>query len=489
MENSVVALKIQKSLPNTSLPYQNFREKNIRGTGFVIDIEKGLILTNAQLVENAVSILGKISVLGKKEFGLEVLGICLEKEAAVCKITHLETFLQQLPSKNINLIFGDSMKVGIGGTTKTLGYNGDNLETVPGTVRGFNSNCSSIEDTYQRSSSYLVVNGDYKNLIGSPLLNSKKEVVGIHSFKSGNVVPSRTLLAVYKNLLNSPVLKMPTLGLEWCSTNRELMKLKTGSSSTYGIYVRKCHPDSCFDLLEKGDIIRRLDYSDIFWDRDKLDINDLESKNTVTIFFDRFGMTHLVGKLKNLDEPDPNKIAFEKIYTEQKLTLSELMDMIPVDADLSLNICRDGTWYKLKTKYSPVENRNSSLDYEIFSGICVSDLNSKHLQIYPNLDRYKKQVIITSIFSDSGVGKLGSLKEGQIIKSIIGYDSKFELVEETHRAITSLEDLRHILHLKPDFIQITTTDDFTYVTSLEAMMKEDKDILKRYSILKKYILE
>ena len=90
---------------------------------------------------------------------------------------------------------------------------------------------------------------------------------------------------------------------------------------------------------------------------------------------------------------------------------------------------------------------------------------------------YKKQVLINHIFPETYAYKTQSLESGKIIKTIFGYNSNFELIKETHRVISSLEDVRYILSLKPDLIQITTTDETTFIYSNN---DEDEDKVRKY---------
>lgn len=528
-ENSVLSLKVTKAIYKVDRPYAYPTDKISIGTGFIIDISKGLIVTNAHVVENAISIIGRLSRTGRRDISMKLLGICREKDVAICKldssdISLIVAGLTKEEISNLNLKFADSMDVSPGDVVTILGYpvNFNNVKMLTTTVSGFEilnkrNNLNEIEDSYLRSPSYIQINSVINpGNSGSPLLNLKGEIIGINTDDCsddqnvGYAIPSRTFLTIYNELINNDVVKLPTLGIEWCKTNRELMKKQTGSSSTYGIYIRKVYPDSCFDLLEKGDIVRRIDYIDMFWDTNgRSSIKPLSELNLngtlVTVFFDRFGLTNKIGKLKNPDEVDENKIEYEKIFTNRKLELSELMDMVPIGTEILMNICRNSSWYKLKSKYIHIPSERiphiypkiQPYDYEIFAGICVMNLNIEHIEYFENLscysqdseNRYKKQVVIVQVFPETSAFKTQVLKPGHLIKSILGFSSSFELMDDTNRLITSLEDIRHILSLNPQQIQITTTDGSPFVISTSNIIKEDESILSDYKISHKYILD
>ncbi|GAH09292.1 unnamed protein product, partial [marine sediment metagenome] len=150
---------------------------------------------------------------------------------------------------------------------------------------------------------------------------------------------------------------------------------------------------------EKGDIIRRIDYTDLCWKSDGSSNVNLENigkqKTLVTVFLDRFGMTNKIVKLKDPDELDETKIEFETVFTEKVLSLSEVMDMVPINSKLILNICRNQQWYKLKTEYIVMSSERltwESSGYEILAGLCVANLTRDYLNIFNIEDEYRKSV-------------------------------------------------------------------------------------------------
>tara|TARA_R110001599_G_scaffold333191_1_gene549041 strand:- start:293 stop:1732 length:1440 start_codon:yes stop_codon:yes gene_type:complete len=476
--NSILQIKVTQAVYDFTKPYQKFREIEVTGSGFVID--SSIVLTTFNLVENSLNITGRCRKSGNKDISLELIGYCREKNLALCKIQ--SDFL-----KTEALKLSDSLEVNTGDKIYSLEpYNA-------GFVSGFNYEQIYLEDSLSRSPVYM--EATYPSIIGNAVFNSKNEVIGISegSKLKTQIIPSRTILAVYGEMINSFAVKMPTFSLDWSCTNREIMKKQTGTSSTYGIYVRKISPDSCLDRLEKRDVIRRIDYIDPFTKSFSISqCGKFEEGTLVTVFLDRFGMSTTIGQLKNPDEIDENKLEFVSKYTDRKLHLSEIVDSIPIGTELTLNMCRDRNWYKLKTPY--VHRASERLDYlcpkffpfeyHIFSGLCLTNLYDNH-SLYKNdenNDKYKNQVVIAKIFEGSYAYKTQSLMEGQIIKSIYGYDSNFELIKETHKVISSLEDVKSILKIKPDYVQITTTEDYTFINSLTDALKEDTEIKDNFEL-------
>lgn len=463
---SVVNLNIIKKVINFKQPYKTFVTEQIFGSGFVIN-EEGLILTNASLVINS------ISIIANKNYSLQIIGICREKDLALCK------FVDKIKVKALK--FTDSINITLGEEVFSLGKT-----FGKGIISGYKKSELETEDSLTRAPNYISTNiyiGEENN--GGPLLNRNNEVIGINKILNGinYAIPSRTFIAIYLELLKGDV-KMPSLSLDWCKTNREIMKKQTGTSSTYGIYVRKVYPDSCLDNLLKGDIIRRIDYMDLCWKPDgktNLDLKNTGKQNTlVTVFLDRFGMTNKIVKLKNPDELDETKIEFETIFTDKTLSLSEVMDMVPINSSLILNICRNQEWYKLKTEYIVMQSDRlnyEKIDYEIFAGLCMANLTRDYLNIFKIQDDYNKAVIITEVFFTH---KVDILKPGQIIKSVLGYNSEFILIESTYKIISNIDDIREIIKMAPEYLQITTTDNCTYLFSFNTISEEDKIIKLKY---------
>jgi S1-C subfamily serine protease len=529
--NSVICLIVTKAIYNFKRPYQNFKDKEITGSSFIIDVKNGYVLTNAHVVENCISIVGRLPKMGKKDISLELIGICREKDLAVLKIVSTDlalitSGLTPIEIENLNLKFADSMSVKAGDVVKTIGYplDSNSVKITTGIVSGFERverETNEREDTISRSPCYIQISAAINpGNSGGPLLNDKGEVIGINAAgylyaqNIGYAIPSRTFLAIYPELLKNGVVNMPTLALDWCKTNREIMKKQTGNSSTYGIYVKRVYPDTCCDVLERGDVIRRIDYMDTFWkvngesNRSAFNLSENAGAGTlVTIFIDRFGMSTSIGRLKNPSEADESKIEFEKIYTDRKLEISEIMDMVPIGSDIMLNMCRinEGKpiWYMLKTKYVYTPNDRipylystiTPIDYEIFAGICITDLSMNVMRNFENLDcysselsnLYKRQVIIVQIFPETTAYKTDSIKAGHLIKSVFGYNQNMELLKESHRAIQTLEDVRHVLRLRPDYIEVTCTDNSVFLFSTANVQKEDAAIFQKYNIHKPYI--
>lgn len=501
-KNSVLQLKVTRATYRPSRPYANPDDRKVSGSGFIVDIERGYVATNAHVVSNAISIIGRIPKLGKRDLSLELIGICKDKDLALCKIHHddikmITRGMEKEEFSSLNMKFGDNMLIRETDEVMTIGYplGHENIKYTTGVVSGFESrngdDFSDIEDARHRSPTYIQITAAInKGNSGGPLLNKKGEVIGINAAgylfaqNVGYAIPSRTFLSVYCELIRTTVVRMPTLALEWNKTNRELMKMKTGDERAYGIYVRRVHPDSCVDSLEKGDIIRRVDYEDSFWaSTDSFNIHNHDpdtvcNGTTVGVFcyFDRFGDATVGVK---------EETGFRKLIN-RKMSFAEIMDMVPIGTKLNMEISRNGEKYMLQAKHVYKESdripryypRLEPIDYEIFAGLCCANLDMSHVDCFDNLEnysrraenRYKRKVVVCQVFPDTCAYKTQVLKQGHLINTLNG------------EKISTLDDIRRILRNKPKEIMIETDDNSFFIASTESIIPEDKKAMKKFNI-------
>lgn len=62
-------------------------DRRASGTGFIIDIINGLVMTNAHVVSNAISLSRHMPRFGEYNLSLRVLSICREKDIALCQLS------------------------------------------------------------------------------------------------------------------------------------------------------------------------------------------------------------------------------------------------------------------------------------------------------------------------------------------------------------------------------------------------------------------
>ena len=231
-KNSVLQLKVIRAIYKPDRPYGDPNDKTTSGSAFIIDIDRGYVGTNAHVVSNAISITGRIPKLGKRDLSLELIGICREKDLALCKIHHddiklITRGLNKEQILNLNMKFGDNMELKETDEVMTIGYpmGQESIKYTTGIVSGFETKngdeFGNVEDAKHRSPTYIQITAAVNpGNSGGPLLNRKGEIVGINAAgylfaqNIGYAIPSRTFLSIYCELVKGTVVKMPTLALE-----------------------------------------------------------------------------------------------------------------------------------------------------------------------------------------------------------------------------------------------------------------------------------
>lgn len=479
-KNSVIHLNITKAIYKIDRPYLSPNDININVTGFIIDIENGYVVTSSEAIENAIYVNGRMNRLGKRELKLSFKSICREKELGLCQLDQESIkMIKSSMDESIDMIFGDSLILFQTEEVLSIGYcDNYGISCDNGMITGFESNKSSIEDAKNRSPAYIQTNIMFNSgNLGGPLLNRKGEVIGIISNKNF-VIPSRTFLSIYHEMINKSIVDIPTLALAWNSTNRELIELKTSNASLYGIYVRKIYPDSCSDKLEEGDIIQRIHYMDPFsYSNENFQISNAckfgewyknnSNMNKVICHFDRYGDFTL-----SIEGND-------SMIIDRKISMNEIIDMIPIGSPLIFDICRDRELYQLETYHLSVESDRiqyiypmvQSYEYEIFAGIIVTQLNSQLVEYFKlDINIYEPGIIIVKILSGTNAERTQCLKPGHIITEING------------AKIKSLRSLRSILISNPSVIAIKTNDNSFFMVKMENFINEDKLAIKLFNI-------
>lgn len=143
-KNSVMQLICIIGKYNVFRPQISPTDKKVSGSGFIIDINNGLVITNAHVVSNAISISGHLSRLGDYDISLKLISICREKDIALCKISEsdIQLILKDFKPIDINMVFGDNMLLRETDDVITIGYplGQRNIKFTTCVVSGFHAN-------------------------------------------------------------------------------------------------------------------------------------------------------------------------------------------------------------------------------------------------------------------------------------------------------------------------------------------------------------
>lgn len=505
--NSVLQLIVVFSIYNPKKPYKNPDDKKASGSGFFISAENGLLLTNGHVVDNSISIIGRIPKLGKIDLRIKLVRYCKDKDIALCQIykEDLDIVQQKLGDlTKLNLPLGDNFELKETDEVMAIGYplGEDEIKFTNGTVSGFFPNV----DSKDNDDDDLTISEDKPTYIqitaainsgnsGGCLLNKQGKVVGINSAgymfyqNIAFAIGTRTIIGILSGLLEpisnnfSPpslndktalipkdeklILKIPKFSFEWCPVNKYLLESFV-DSNIEGIYVTKVYPDSCFPELQTGDII-----TDI-----KIDItpkyNLIKYKNNI-----------VDGKFDNWRTLDIKDL-------QRNIKLKELTDIIPIGNKITLILWRNNTEYKMEVLYIPTNIypliyksfRFQLLDYEIVAGMCITPLTLNYVNYDSDLlkyskgkNRYSNKLIVVDIFPDTEISKTKCIQTGMFLKSV------------NNNPVNNLEELRMILQNVNDMLYFNFSHNVLFVVDTKQIIKEDKAIIENYEINHKYILD
>ena len=491
--SSVLQLIVMDTKYNMSRPYATPESTEFRATGFIIDIEKGIVVTNAHVLKYAATITGKSTKLGQYSLILKPINITPSKDIGLCQLDQesirMLTKDLQDPTE-LNMLFDDHITLNQAEEVMAIGYplSRPDIEITIGNISGVRSYANkdgekdiqiiNNEDSLDRKPSLIQITAPINHgNSGGPLLNKKGYVVGITSGgipdaqNIGYAIGSRIFLAHYPLMCQHKVLYGPNLSLKWCNTNSELLSHKCPNYPITGIYVREIGEDSCLTGVRAGDIVTHLSFQDFCTHSTKPYNLSQKVLSWVTCCFDNFGDSEIYLQSPNLISlRKPNKPLIER-----KLSLAEVCDMIPLGSNLQLRVFRNKQIITLSFQYSYIPNTRIlkiypnyiKLDYEIFAGLCLMPLTLNHLKIYPSLqidDIYGPRLIITQIFPQTALDRTRVFSEGDLIKTING------------KKVSNLSQLRLILADNVTFYEIIVENDSIFYVSADQVQKDSDTI-------------
>lgn len=443
VKDTVVQIFSQQAVHDLLQPFKTPAQYQATGSGFFIN-DRGEIITNAHVIDQAKSVWIQIPSLGKRQIDVEIVGVSPDRDLALLRIK--EEDLEAL-SRDLNgikfLTLGNSDLVHRADEIMTLGYplSQQGLKSTTGVVSGREHHLIQIDAAINPGNS------------GGPSLNLKGEVIGINTLYApdaqnvGYIIPINELKIVLDDLRTFKLLKRPYLGILFNNASEALTEF-LGNPAPGGIYVVEVYKDSPLYKagLQKRDMIyeingHKLDiYGELLWNEDRISIIDYVSQlklgQEITL------VVHRQGKRLDL------KFNFNQ------------PELLPI--------------HKVYPGYE-------KLDYEIFAGMVVQPLTTNHLpllvNIAPGLTRYAEMkhqtepaLIITHIFPDSQAQRSRSLIPGAVLSEINGIK------------VTTIESLRSALFesIKTGRLSIETTESVFVVFPFKKVIDEDQRLAKDY---------
>ena len=456
-KNAVVKLVVTRNNYNWLEPYKKSETINVCGSGFFID-DAGHFLTNFHVVESAVKIQIQLSAMGQEKLDCAVVGACPDLDIALLKISDVAK--DKIKKTTGNLVYfslGDSDKLGRGVAVTTLGFplNTDVMKVTSGIVSGWETYampgrlmpCASV-------SCFEITAPINPGSSGGPALNEKGEVIGINfsgigrAQNVGYVLPINELTVAINLLFKNKLLFFPVWGSLFHQTNSafaDCFRCPCG-----GCYVGEVWGFLAKDLgLCAGDMVCA--------------INDYPVDCYVNALFpwrdDKVNFATLLPRLA----------------PESRLSVTFYRNGERKQASCSIKY--DNKTFKMREFFPHYEN----IDYEIFGGLVIMELNVNHYQAFAKLgasqslnlmaaclvpDNFNKSELVITAVQETSLAAEGKafFPPGWLLKKVNG------------NSVSTIAELRTELKagLAKDFLTITNDVHMVWVFETAKLIEDEK---------------
>ena len=516
--NSVAQICVMGAVHNLYRPYQPPKDYKAKGSSFFIDAKRGILLTNAHVLESCLSAIARIPKIGQQDFRLRIIAICEDKDLAVCQIyqedlKEIEKRVGDLSS--LNLTFADSLKVRETQSVMAVGFPlGLEIKFTLGNISGFSSNSynndSSEVDSWEDTPTFLQLTSPINpGNSGGPLLDTSGLVVGVNSAGIGGAsaigfaVSARTVQGVLAKMLESiadekeapslsdrsalipaggaggfpKIIRTPKVAFDWCEANPALISTLTPADvkDITGIYVTKVYPNSCLKILKENDLVSGINV-------------DITTPCGLPGSPEACVSNRLIGKIDNYGEI--SLLNEEKLASRRKMTLKEILDLVPLGNEIKLAIWRDKRLYELKTSFTRVADEDKQplkrldlhyepIAYEIAGGMVVVPLTMNMIERDSDLSeyakgekRYKRYIVVVQILPDTSASRTKSMYPGLVIDKING--TPVNTLEELVRVVKSIP-IDGVLIVKAKKGQV-------FAVKIDEMIREDIAAMKTVGV-------
>ena len=407
-------------------PYAPPAQGTATGSAFFIN-DKGYMVTNAHVVNEAVGIWMQIPSLGKRIFDVEIVGMSPDRDLALVRISDegLEVIREELGSVPY-LPLGDSDLVRRSDDLLALGYplGQQSLKSTTGVVSGREEGLIQISAPINPGNS------------GGPTLNTRGEVIGVNSAavieaqNVGYAIPINDLKVILGDLQKVKLLRRPFLGVLFNNANEALTEY-LGNPEPGGCYVVEVVPGSPLDKVgvKTGDMIYEINGHSV----------------------DMFGEMKLP-------------------FSEDKMSIINYVSRLKLGEQLRLTVYRNGNKKEFELAFDLADKAPihevypgfEELDWEVFAGMVVMPLLLNHIPLLaknaPGLTKFletrnqsEPKLIITHIFPNSQLYRSRSLPIGSTINEVNGVPVR--TLDEFRRAIRHSE--------QSQFLTIRASDNVT----------------------------
>jgi serine protease Do len=376
-------------------PFKTPAQGSVYGSAFFIN-DKGELITNAHVINQAKAIWIQIPSLGKQFIDVELVGMSPDRDLALLRVTKegYETIRKELGAIPY-LPLGDSDSVRRADEVLALGYplGQQSLKSTSGVISGREHNLIQMSAPINPGSS------------GGPLLNARGEVIGVNSAMvpdAQNVsymIPINDLKIILSDLYTIKLLRKPFLGFFYNNSTDSLTDF-LGNPQPGGCYVLEVIKGGTLYKagVQRGDMIYTINGHRL----------DVFGEMAVPWSEDKVSVVDYVGRLSIGD--DVKLVVYRKGQRKDMHVAFSQSEMPPIR--------------RVFPGYEPI-------DYEVFGGMVFMELTVNHLPLLansaPGLAKYvelrnqhEPVLVITHIFPNAYVYRSRVLAIGSTISEING---------------------------------------------------------------------
>jgi S1-C subfamily serine protease len=456
--NSIVRIQADSVKYNWFCPDLKEPGSGGTGSGFIIDLQKYYILTNAHVIANSTEIYISIPQFGQNKFSAILISTFPDLDLALLQIKDIKEFNEKLKKNKVvikTLKFGDSYKIKSEELVRAKGYplSSQSIKTTTGSINGFDGGFIQTDAPINPGNS------------GGPLINKNNEIIGINSQKSirndadnvGYAIPINIVKVHLDNMKKIKLLHIVELNITSNNISTNFNK-SIGYNKKQGVYIKQIAPNSIIkNIVKQGDLLLKINNFDIDNYGDIKYYNQIcnwtqifkyikiNEEFTITIFNSKSKKIlekKVKYSLKNLDEIRRRYFQFDDIEYINLLGIT-IMQLYTNHAKILLSKILKGR---------PL----SILGYNAFnlSTFCHNLENTN-----------KKKFFVSHINSNSLVNAVDNIENGDYLEKING------------KEIKSIKDIKLELDKmikKKSNLLIETTTGMFYLEYKEILVEEQK---------------
>lgn len=445
--DTVVQIFVNSASFNWQEPYKTPKQRKSYGSGFFID-DKGHLVTNYHVIDEAVGIKIQIPSLGKEQFKVDVVGVSPDRDLALLKISkNAFNMVVKKLGKIPFLTLGDSDKIFRAQEIMALGYSlgQEKLKSTQGIVSG---------REIVHDESYIQITAALNpGNSGGPSLNNLGQVVGINTARIsqaqgvGYIIPINDVKNVIQHLLSIKFLRKPILGCEFNFGTKNMVRFLSNPLPG-GFYVSRVYKDT---LLEKSGV------------RDGDMIYEINNNK-----IDLYGEMNIS-------------------WSEDKIPVIALLNRFTLGQEVNLVVYRNGERRNIDFKFALVDPlpirffypEYETIDYEIIGGMVIMQLTLNHVERFhednPYLYKYTKRqnqytprLIITHIFPTSKTQDARVVAVSDIIKKVNG------------KIVNTLDELRDVIRQTGEYLSIETVDKEFMVLPFKKILLDEERLSQKF---------